>query len=53
MQQIITGDKTGAPLWTCKKMSKHSVETHIITCNQEIQNCAFCQQSDVDAVSGL
>jgi hypothetical protein len=26
------------------------VETHVITQDYEIQKCAFCQQSDVDAV---
>jgi len=37
-----------APLWTCKQMSEHGVETHVITQDQGIQKRAFCWQSDVD-----
>jgi hypothetical protein len=35
-----------APLWTCKQTWNHEVEAHIMTQDQKIQNCAFCQQSD-------
>lgn len=42
-----------ALLWTCKKASKHGVETDVIAQNQKIQTWAFCRHSDVDAVSGL
>jgi hypothetical protein len=34
-------------------MSKHRVETHIITQGQEIQKGTLCWQSDIDAVLGL
>jgi hypothetical protein len=43
----------GAPLGTCKQTSKHGVETHIIAQEKETKKCAFCQQSDVDAVLEL
>jgi hypothetical protein len=43
----------GCTLWTCKQTSKHGVETHVITQDQEIYKCAFCRQSEVGAVLGL
>jgi hypothetical protein len=33
--------------------SEREVETHVIAQDREIQKCAFCRQSDVDAVLGL
>jgi len=36
-----------------RQTPKLVVETHIIAQDQEIQKCAFCQQSDTDAVLGL
>jgi hypothetical protein len=33
-----------------QQTSKHGVKTHVIAQGQKIQKCAFCWQSDVDAV---
>jgi len=34
------------------QVSKHGVETNVITQEQEIQKCAFCKQSDIDSILG-
>jgi hypothetical protein len=41
----------GVPLWTCKQVSKCGVDIHIVAQDQEIQKCAFCQESEGTLIS--
>jgi hypothetical protein len=53
LQLLVTLNETWVHQYeSASKCQKHGMETHVITQNQEIQKCAFCQQSDVDAVLG-
>jgi hypothetical protein len=54
LQWIVTGDETWMHHYEpASKRQKHGVEIHVMAQDQEIQNCAFCWQSDVHTVLGL
>jgi len=50
LQWIVTGDETWMHL--CEP-TKRKVETHVVAQDQVIQKCAFCWQSNVNAIMEL